>query len=67
MVYYRLHHIVHCTEKMRLCVGSVSVERVVQGEVGGVTAECCAHGSYLDLAVKRPLLAPGGSILKLAA
>ena len=52
---------------MRLCVGSVSVERVVQGEVGGVTAECCAHGSYLDLAVKGPLLAPGESILTLAA
>ena len=57
----------HCTEKMRLCVGSVSAERVVQGEEGGVTAECCAHGSYLGLAVKGPLLAPGGSILTLAA
>ena len=43
---------------MRLCVGSVSVERVVQGEVGGVTAECCAHGSYLGLAVNLSVLLP---------
>jgi len=33
-----LHHTAHCTDSM-------SVERVGQGEVGGVTAVCCVCGS----------------------
>ena len=38
MVYFWLHHTVHCREKISacLCAGSASAERVGQGEMGGV-------------------------------
>ena len=47
--------------------GSVSVERVGQGEVGGVTRRVTCTWWLLGLAVKAPWLGPGGPILALAA
>ena len=62
IVHFWLHHTVHCAEKMvsaRLCVGSVSAERMGQGEVGGVFRRVLCTWQLLGLAVKRPWLAPG--------
>ena len=48
IVQFWLHQTAHCTEKIvsvHLRAGSVSAERVGQGEVGGVTGiGCCGHG-----------------------
>ena len=48
---YRLHHTVHCAEKIVSvrCTGSASAERAEQGEVGGVT---CRVWWLLGLAAK---------------
>lgn len=51
----------------RLCPGSVSAERVEQGEVGGVTHRVLCTWQLLGLAVKGLWLALGGPILTLAA
>ena len=58
----RLHHTVHCGEKIvsaHLHVGSASAERVGQGEMGGVTHRVTCTW-WLGLALKGPWLVPGG-------
>ena len=64
IVHFWLHHTAHCAEKIvseRLRAGSVSAERVGQGEVGGVTGRVLCTWWLLGLALKRPWLVPGGS------
>ena len=64
----RLCHIVHCTEKIVtecMCADSVSAERVVQGEVGGVTHVVLCTWQLLGL--KGSWMALDGPILTLAA
>ena len=59
-----------CTEKIvsvRLLTGSVSAERVGQGEVGGVTRRVTCTCWLLWLSVEMPWLALGGPILALFA
>ena len=42
------------------CAGSMSAEKVGQGEVGGVNRKVLCTWQLLGLAVKRSWLAPGG-------
>ena len=54
----------HCTEKISACfaclhAGSVSAERVGQGEVGGVTRKVLCTCWLLGLAVREPWLGLG--------
>ena len=63
IVHFWLDHTAHCAEKIvsaRLRTGSVSAERVGEGEVGGVTGRVLCTWWLLGLALKRPLLVPGG-------
>ena len=53
IVHFWLHH-------TALHAGSVSAERVGQGEVGGVTGRVLCTWWLLGLALKRPWLVPGG-------
>ena len=59
--------LLYCSEKISQRAGFASAERVGQGEVGGVSHRVLCTGQLLGLAVKGPWLAPGGSILTLAA
>ena len=55
----------HCAEKIvsaRLRAGSVSAERVGQGEVGGVTRRVTCTWWLLGLTIKAPWLGPGGAL-----
>ena len=50
---------------MCLCAGSVSAERMGQGEVSGFTCRMLCTWQALGLGIKGPWLAPGGQILAL--
>ena len=52
---------------VRLRTGSVSVEKVGQEEVGGITRRVTCTWWLLGLAVKAPWLGPGGPIPAMAA
>ena len=69
MVYFWLHHTVHCREKIsvHLRAGSASAERVGQGKVGGVNHRVRCTWWLLGLAEKQSWLGLGGSPLSLAA
>ena len=69
MVYFWLHHTVHCREKISACLraGSASAERVGQEEVGGVNRRVRCTWWLLGLAEKQSWLGPGESPLSLAA
>ena len=65
-MHIQLHHIVHCTEKIvtgRMRADSASAERVVQGEVGGVTCIVLCTWQPLGLTVNGSWLALDGPIL----
>ena len=69
-MHFWLHHTAHCAETIvsaHWYTGSVSAERVGQGEVGGVTHRVTYTWWLLGLAVKTPWLGPCGPILSLAA
>ena len=58
----------HATHAVSVdCAGSVSTERVGQGEVDGITCRVTCTWWLLGLAIKVPWLGPGGPILALAA
>ena len=58
----------YCAEKIvSACHGSVSAEKVGQGEVGGFTRRVTCTWWLPSLAVKTSWLGPGGPILALAA
>ena len=63
---YRLHHTVHCAEKIvsvHLRIGSMSAERMGQGKVGGITCSVLYNRQLLGLTVKGPWLSLGGQFL----
>ena len=62
IVHFWLHHTAHYAEKIVSAHlwASGSEERVGQEEVGGVTGRVLCTWWLLDLAFKRPWLAPGG-------
>ena len=57
-MHFWLHHTAHCAEKIVSALGSASVERVGQGEVGGVTRRVTCTWWLLGLAVKARQLLP---------
>ena len=66
IVHIQLHHTVHCTEKIvtgRMHADSASAERVIQGEVGGVTWIVLCTWQPLGLTVKGSWLALDGPII----
>ena len=69
IVHFWLHHTAHCAlhRKDNCACGSVSAERVGEGEVGVVTHRVtCTWWLLLGLAVKAPWLGQDGPILALA-
>ena len=60
IVHFWLHHTAHCA-------GSVSVERVGQGEVGWDHPQGDMHMVAARVGCKMPWMGPGGPILALAA